>query len=102
MTAGATEAEAASVQDTVSIIEYNQLTSGNNLPYTLLIQTSTTVFTAYISNSPSGCSNYAVTLDTVKAWQSLATSALLSGKQIKIYYTVCAGANMITTIDLDK
>jgi len=45
---------------------------------------------------PSGCT--ARDLDTLKAWQSLAQSAFLSGKTLKITYTACGGINNISNI----
>jgi hypothetical protein len=39
-------------------------------------------------------------VDTLKAWQSEAQAALLSGKSVKIYFNVCGGANYISALDL--
>jgi hypothetical protein len=83
-------------QDTVNVIEYTQGGS-----FALLVQLNNGVnYTAFLT-SP-GCNLPALTIDTVKAWQSLAQSALLAGKKLKVYFNVCGGANVIETIDLLK
>jgi len=68
---------------------------------TLFVQTSDTG-TNYMAKTvaPSGCTDNNQTIDTIKMWQSLAQAALLSGKQIHVYFNVCGGINYITQIDL--
>jgi|SRR6187551_1071282 len=88
----ASRAHAAFSDNTVSLIEYQpdvlvvQLTGGAN-------------FHAF-KTAPTGCNSRSI--DTIKAWQSLAQSALLAGKKVRIYYTVCNSQNMIDIIDLNK
>jgi hypothetical protein len=80
---------------TVGIVEVTgngiliQLTGGQN-------------FQAFTSVPPADC--FSVSPDAVKGWQTLAQSALLAGKKIKIGYTVCNGGatNAINFIDLNK
>jgi hypothetical protein len=40
------------------------------------------------------------TVDTLKAWQSLAQAALLSGKKLLIYSNFCGDRNYISAVDL--
>jgi hypothetical protein len=39
-------------------------------------------------------------VETAKVWASLAQSALLSGRNVRIYYTYCGGYNWIYALDL--
>ena len=57
-----------------------------------------TNFDAQLS-SP-GCGIAANSIDTIKAWQSLAQGALLSGRKIRIYYTDCGTGHWITDVVL--
>jgi hypothetical protein len=50
----------------------------------------------------SGCSSYAVSMDTIKLWVSQLQAALLSGKTVRFYFSVCSGANYITILDLNQ
>jgi hypothetical protein len=59
---------------------------------------SGTNYQALTSGSIAPCSNQ--TMDSLKAWQSLAEAALLSGKRIQIIYGVCGGQNFINTVTL--
>jgi hypothetical protein len=43
----------------------------------------------YIGVTSPGCGLGANTVDTVKVWQSLATAALLSGKNVNISFSSC-------------
>jgi len=58
------------------------------------------------TSSWSGCNNR-VSTDTLKAWQSMATSALLSGRKVNLGYevqpsscTLGAGARTLTHFDI--
>jgi hypothetical protein len=53
-------------------------------------------FVAWTSATPDTCVSQS--LDTLKAWQSLAHSAMLSGKRIKINYSTCQSINFITNV----
>jgi hypothetical protein len=62
-----------------------------------------------MKTAPGDCSNYSRSVDTLRAWQSLAQSALLAGKSLRIYYDSCdpdgTGAqtpiNFIVELDLN-
>jgi hypothetical protein len=77
----------------VSIIEYVQ--------GSLLVQMTSVNYVAQLATA-TGCTANNVTIDTIKAFQSLAQSALLSGKTLRIYYTTCNSAQYINTMDLNQ
>lgn len=59
----------------------------------------------YYAQLTSPCTGIAAnSIDTIKIWQSLAQSALLSNKNVTLYYTTCSGGttNYITDIVLRK
>jgi hypothetical protein len=100
ITVVATRAHAASLTGTVTKVEYQ---SGN----TLVIWLSGGGYYQAQTTIASPCSGYAVNVDTVKGFQGLAMSALLSGKPLTIYYTSCtpsggSSQNFIGTIDLNS
>lgn len=75
----------------VQVVQYTQ--------GSLLVQVNGQYY--YGQTSPgTACTAYAKNVDTLKAWQSLATSALLSGKNVVISYTACNGYNFIDYINL--
>jgi len=45
----------------------------------------------YIGVTAPGCGLSANTVDTIKVWQSLATAALLSGKNVIVSFSTCNG-----------
>jgi hypothetical protein len=67
---------------------------------TIIIQCAPTNYLGHIS-PPSGCPGGQF-IDTLKAWTSMAQAALLSGKNVQIYYDTCGGVNTITALDLIK
>jgi hypothetical protein len=86
---------------TVGIIEY--------LPGMLLVQDAAgNNFGAYLSSPPGTspppnyCTGNNQTIDTLKEWLSMAQAALLSGKNVTIYSTVCGGNTFLSGLDLDK
>jgi hypothetical protein len=90
----ATSAQAAVTAPTsVGIIEY--------YGGTLLVQLNGVNFYGQLATQ-AACTTNNQTIDTLKAWQSLAQAALLSGKQLKIYYNVCGSTNYITAMDLNQ
>jgi hypothetical protein len=89
VTTPASAAQAAAA--TVQVVQYAQ--------GTLLLQVSGVYY--YAQTAPgTGCTQYVKNIDTLKAWESLSTSALLSGKQVVIQYTACNGYNFIDLINL--
>lgn len=101
VTAVSLTASAAFAIDTVGIVEYSQghlliQTSGNGVNYE--------AFTALPSQCASTAGAAAVTIDTLKTWQSLGQSALLAGKTIRVYFVNCApsSTNIVTALDLNK
>ncbi len=91
-----TLAHATDAFTTVGVVEY--------APNSLLVQGADGVNYLAKINAPSGCTSNNQTIDTLKAWQSLAQAALLSGKTVRIYYNVCSSnsQNYIAAMDLDK
>ena len=69
-------------------------------PNELMVQIASINYEAQLA-SP-GCSIPANTIDTLKFWQTLAQGGLLSGRQIRIYYTDCGTRHMITDIVLKQ
>ena len=49
-----------------------------------------------------GCSLPGQSIDTLKAWQGLATSALLSGKSVRIYFNDCNSRHWIADVVLKQ
>jgi hypothetical protein len=85
-----------SVETTVKQVEYRNIT----LTPDLLLQSSNgTNFQATATYSP-GCGVLTPSIDTVKLWASLGQAALLSGKNVTIYYTACLGTNWINDVVL--
>ena len=64
----------------------------------LLIQLSTGNNYIAVPSAPSGCTS--ATADSKKIWASQAQSALLSGKRLKIYYTICSSVPYIDAVDI--
>jgi hypothetical protein len=55
----------------------------------------------YVAQSASpGCSIPANTADTLKIWVNLSQAALLSSKNLKVYFTSCSGTNYIRDLVL--
>ena len=82
----------ASGTTTVNAVEYS---SGQ-----LLIQLSTGVNYIGTTGAPAGCTSFNQSVDTLKAWTSMAQSALLSGKRLKVYFTTCSSVPYIQTLDI--
>jgi hypothetical protein len=49
----------------------------------------------------SGCTGNNQTTETLKQWLSLAQAALLSGKQLRVYYNICGSNNQLYIVALD-
>jgi len=64
----------------------------------LNVNLSTDVYYADVGISP-GCGLAAPTAEAVRMWQSLAQSALLSGKTVSIGYSDCYGYHYIQWLD---
>jgi len=79
---------------TVNIVEYG---AGS-----LLVQLTGGVNYFAQLNTQSGCTANNQTIDTIKAYQSLAQAALLAGKTVKVYFNTCGGQNYITALDLNQ
>jgi len=83
---------AVSAQVSPTVVEYQ--------PGVLLVQLPGGTNYIGVLNTVAGCTTYNQTIDTLKNWTSISQAALLSGKSVKLYYTVCGGQNYITTIDI--
>ena len=57
-------------------------------------------FYSYTGNS--SCTNDNVTLETLKGFKSSAEAALLSGKQVIVYYDQCGSTNYVSTFSLRR
>lgn len=97
----------ASGVDTISptLVEWWQ---GNGSSPQFIIQAGSTNYIASLG-APTGCdlTVNANIIDTLKAWQSLSTSALLAGKNLKIDFGTCTGGSggagrYIRSVDLVK
>ena len=66
---------------------------------TLLIQCPLGNFLAQVT-PPASCGTYAQNLETQKIWDSQVQAALLSGKGLRFYFTICGGTNYIQVVDL--
>ena len=49
-----------------------------------------------------GCGLQPTNMETIKLFQSLATSALLAGKNVVLYYNTCNGSNWLYDIVLQR
>jgi hypothetical protein len=79
------------------------LTTLNAVEYmqgTVLLQTANGVNYVGVLTAGAGCTTHNKTIDTLKSWQSLGQAALLSGKNVKIYFTACGGTNYISAVDI--
>jgi hypothetical protein len=93
ITAGSVPAFADSATGTPSVISY---TAG-------ILNVPIAGVNYYGQLTPGGtCGPFGQTVDTLKAWQSLAQSALLSGKTLTITFTNCQGFNFITVLNLNS
>ena len=66
-----------------------------------VICANNTTHFAFISTPPTGCA--AADMDSIKMWQSAATSAKLSGKTVSVWYKVCGPTNnyrVISSIEM--
>ena len=81
----------------VTVVEY----VGGTQPFLLVQLGNTYNFYAYL-NSPSGCAAHNQAPDTIKAWQSLAQAAVLSGRSVRVHWTLCNGAGYIWALDLNS
>ncbi len=91
MAVAAAPALADSVPGTVTEVEYVSGTASWQPALVVRINGTTT---SYWAQQPApGCGMPQIPVDTVKAWQALATSALLSGKPVLIWYGVCNDGN---------
>jgi hypothetical protein len=89
---------ASSVTKTVKQVEYRNSTATPDL----LLQTSDGVnYQATATYNP-GCGVLTPSIDTVKIWVGLGQAALLSGKSVTIYFTVCGSTNWIQDVVLKQ
>ena len=91
-----TSALAAQAQGGVSVIEYGVGGFGS----TLLIQLPGGANYYAVTSAGTGCTSSNQTMDTIKAWTSMTQSALLAGKQVRVYFSTCNGTNFVVGIDL--
>lgn len=82
---------------TVNIVEYGQYSGFSQL---LVQLTGGVNYYANPGQASPGCGVNMATVETAKTWTSLAQSALLSGRNVRIYYTYCNGTNWIQALDL--
>jgi len=67
----------------------------------VLVKTGGNDYLAFTSDTiPPGCAEYAKTIDTLNAFQSIAQAAAVSGKGIRVYYSICASQRYTILIDL--
>ena len=59
-------------------------------------------YVAFSSGAPTGC--FTVSIDTMKFWASQAQSALLAGKNLRIFYTDCGSpsTHAINAVDIQR
>jgi hypothetical protein len=97
LTVAAPPASAANVKTGVNVVEL--------APVYLLVQT--VAGSNYVGRitpkncvapATCDCSGYARNAETLRAWASMAEAALLSGKNLQIYYDVCGPENVITSV----
>jgi len=79
-----TLANATGITGAASQIEYNPSSS-----YMLIQLNGNTSINYTVNLTSPGCSIPAVNIDSVKIFLSIAQGALLSGKNLTIYYTTC-------------
>ncbi len=100
VTAATLPAHAApGVGQTVSVINFNFINSTPQLAVKLSDNA------VYIANVVAGneCGTVpSPPMETVKMWQSLLQSALLSGKKVNILFTDCGGFHWINEVDLTQ
>jgi hypothetical protein len=89
-------AVAANTTQTIKQVELRVSTSTPDL----LLQTNDGVNYQGTATYSQGCGIVAPTADAVKIWASLGQAALLSGKNVTIYYTNCGGTNWIQDVVL--
>ena len=92
----ASAAETGVYSQSVNTVGYSAEYSEGQLGVTL----PTGDYWADIGVSP-GCNLPAPNAETVRNWQSLAQSALVSGKTVSIGYSDCAGAHYIQWLGLN-
>jgi uncharacterized membrane protein YjfL (UPF0719 family) len=83
--------------------DVTSVTTVNSLEYgwgNLLIQLSTGQNYLGVTSAVGGCTANNQSVDTLKVWASMAQSALLSGKRLKIYFTTCSNTAYINGVDL--
>ena len=88
---------------TLARADVTSVTTVNAVEYfsdSLLIQLSTGVNYVGVTSAVSGCTGNNQSLDTLKLWTSMAQSALLSGKRLRIYFTTCSNISYINGLDL--
>ena len=64
----------------------------------VLIQVGGVNYMAFLSGAPAGCSN--VSADTLKGWTTFAQTALLAGRNVRIFFTTCNSPNTTPVINL--
>lgn len=88
----------SNVSGPVTQVEYN---AGNSSVPQLMIQLNGVGNVNYFGQQPTpGCSVPSLSADTVKIFHSQAQAALLSGKNVIVYFNVCNGFNYISDIVL--
>jgi hypothetical protein len=96
-TFSSTALAASSSVTTVNIVEYGQYSGYAQL---LVQLTGGVNYYANPGQASPGCGVVMASVETAKVWASLAQSALLSGRNVRIYYTYCGGYNWIYALDL--
>lgn len=86
---------AATSMGTVTVMEYGVGSFGS----TLLVQISGVNYYG-VTSAGTGCTTNNQTIDTLKSWTSMTQSALLAGKQVRLFFNTCNGSNFLVGIDL--
>ena len=89
---------AASVSGQVTQTEYHY--NGESWGPQLLIQMNSSGTNYYAQSTTPGCSLPADSIDTMKAFLSVAQSAQLAGKNVLVSYNTCNGFNYIYDIQM--
>ena len=89
----------AFANNTTQTIKQVELRVATSTP-DLLLQTNDGVNYQGTATYAPGCGIVAPTADAVKIWASLGQAALLSGKNVTIYWTNCGGTNWLQDVVL--
>lgn len=61
-----------------------------------------TVTPMYAYTNAGSCTQFNVSLDTVKTWVSMVSSWALAGRKVLVYHDACGAENRVTTVSLRR